>query len=144
MKKGFKKVLFGTTLAILTAACAIAASATSNTVTDSFTYNGAPYTAYGTNSSSWTQNSGKIELSTSVSANYGTTAKQGKVYVNWQKAYTSGGHFGSLQEEYENNATKVNAYDSVPLGYKITTFSYHEVVNNNIIVVSINTSSAIA
>lgn len=145
MKKEIKKVLFGTTLAALTAACAIAASATSNTVTDSFTYNGMGYTAYGTNSSSWTQNSGKIELSTSVSAHYGTTAKQDKVYVNWHKAYTlSGNPFGSLQKDYENNATKVNAYDSVPLGYKITTFSYHEVVSNGKIVVSMNTSSAIA
>lgn len=67
-EKRTQKVLYGTTLAALTAACAIAASATSSTVTDSFTYNGMGYTAYASNSSSWTQNYGRIELSTSVSA----------------------------------------------------------------------------
>ncbi len=145
MKKGLKKVLYGTTLAALTAACAIVASATSNTVTSSFTYNGMGYTAYGSNSSSWTQNDGYIELSTSVSAHYGTTAKQDTVYVNWQKVYTlSGNPLGGLLHESEDNSVRVNGYDSVPLGYKITTFSYHEVISNNKRVLSDNTSSLIA
>ena len=144
MKKGLKKVLYGTTLAALTAACAIVASATSSTVTDSFTYNGMGYTAYASNSSSWTQNYGRIELSTSVSAHYGATANQDRVYVNWQKVFPSGEPFGSLQDEYEEDATRVDANDTVPLGYGITTFSYHEVINNGNIVVSINTNSSIS
>ena len=145
MKKGLKKVLYGTTLAALTAACAIVASATSSTVTDSFTYNGMGYTAYASNSSSWTQNYGRIELSTSVSAHYGATANQDRVYVNWQKVFTSSGNpFGSPQEEYEEDATRVEWNDSVPLGYEITTFSYHEVISNGKIVMSENTSSSIS
>lgn len=66
------------------------------------------------------------------------------MYVNWQKVFPSGEPFGSLQDEYEEDATRVDANDTVPLGYGITTFSYHEVINNGNIVVSINTNSSIS
>lgn len=56
---------------------------------------------YGNNSSSLTKNFEKIQLSTSVAAHYGATAKQEKVYVNWQKANTvTGNKFGTIQEEF--------------------------------------------
>ncbi len=79
MKKGFKRTLFVTTLTTVSAFCAIVAAATSSTVSSSFTYNGMGYTAYGNNSSSLTKkNFEKIQLSTSVAAHYGATAKQEK------------------------------------------------------------------
>ena len=103
------------------------------------------YTAYGNNSSSLTKNFEKIQLSTSVAAHYGATAKQGKVYVNWQKANTvTGNKFGRIQEEFERNATRVDAVDDAPLGYKLTVFSYHEVISNGKRVLSKNTESYIS
>ena len=144
MKKGFKRTLFVTTLTAISAFCAIVAGATSNIVTGSFTYNGMGYTAYGSNSLSTTKNSGKIELYTSVAAYHGATAKQEKVYVNWRKANTvTGKEYGTKQVAFEDNATRVDAIDSVPLGYKITVYSYHEVVSNGKRVFSKNTESSI-
>ena len=141
MKKGFKRTLFVTTLTTVSAFCAIVAAATSSTVSSSFTYNGMGYTAYGNNSSSLTKNFEKIQLSTSVAAHYGATAKQEKVYVNWQKANTvTGNKFGTIQEEFKDNATRVDA----PLGYKLTVFSYHEVKSNGKRVLSKNTESYIS
>lgn len=145
MKKGFKRTLFVTTLTTVSVFCAIVAGATSSTVSSSFTYNGMGYTAYGNNSSSLTKNFEKIQLSTSVAAHYGATAKQGKVYVNWQKANTvTGNNFGRIQEEFERNATRVDAVDDAPLGYKLTVFSYHEVISNGKRVLSKNTESYIS
>ena len=145
MKKGFKRTLFVTTLTTVSAFCAIVAAATSSTVSSSFTYNGMGYTAYGNNSSSLTKNSEKIQLSTSVAAHYGATAKQDKVYVNWRKANTvTGNEFGTIQEEFEDNATRVDAVDYAPLGYKLTVYSYHEVISNNILVLHKNTKSYIS
>ena len=145
MKKRFKRTLFAITLTAISAFCTIAAGATSNTVTGSFTYNGMGYTAYGKNSSSLTKNSEKIEISTSVAAHYGATAKQDKVYVNWQKANTTtGAELGKIQNKYKNNATRIDAVDYAPLGYKLTVFSYHEVTSNGDIVFSKNTISSIS
>ena len=145
MKKGFKRTLFVTTLTTVSPFCAIVAAATSSTVSSSFTYNGMGYTAYGNNSSSLTKNFEKIQLSTSVAAHYGATAKQEKVYVNWQKANTvTGNKFGTIQEEFKDNATRVDAVDDAPLGYKLTVFSYHEVKSNGKRVLSKNTESYIS
>ena len=103
------------------------------------------YTAYGNNSSSLTKNFEKIQLSTSVAAHYGATAKQEKVYVNWRKANTvTGNEFGKIQEEFENNATRVDAVDYAPLGYKLTIYSYHEVKSNGKRVLSKNTEPYIS
>lgn len=113
-EKGFKRTLFVTTLTTVSAFCAIVAAATSSTVSSSFTYNGMGYTAYGNNSSSLTKTS-KNPIIYICCRTLRCNRKAGKSICKLAKANTvTGNKFGTIQEEFKDNATRVDAVDDAP------------------------------